>query len=86
LSADAVTIRVPSGENRAEVTMPPCPRSTASGFPERASQMRAALSPDAVMICLPSGEYAADLTNPLGIESSASCAPVRASQMRAVRS
>jgi len=62
LSNEAVTMRLPLGENSAEITRSPCPDSTASWAPVTASQMRTVLSSDAVTMRLPSGEYAAEVT------------------------
>ena len=59
---EAVTIRVPSGENAAETTEPSCPRSTAICAALAASQTRAVSSAAAVTMRLPSGEKAADQT------------------------
>src|ERR1700751_2373440 len=48
LSADAVTMRDPSGLKAAEVTALSWPRRTAISLAVAASQMRAVVSPDAV--------------------------------------
>ena len=60
LSADAVTMRDPSGLKAAEVTASSWPRRTAISLAVAASQMRAVLSPDAVTMRDPSGLKAAD--------------------------
>src|SRR5271157_3757134 len=75
LSLDAVTIRLPSGLNAADLTEPACPLSSAMRAPVSAIQTRAVLSPDAVTMRLPSGLNAADLTGPACPLSSAMRAP-----------
>ena len=55
LSADAVTMRVPSGLNCALVTLSSCPASVARLLPVAASHTRAVLSSDAVTMRVPSG-------------------------------
>ena len=62
LSADAVTMRDPSGLKAAEFTVSLWPRRTAISFAVAASQMRAVLSPDAVTMRDPSGLKAAEFT------------------------
>jgi len=56
LSSDAVTTRVPSGENAAVATASLCPLRTISWRPLAASQMRAVLSYEAVTSRRPSDE------------------------------
>ena len=62
LSSEAVTTRLPSGLNAAELTASVCPWRVARALPESASQTRAVLSADAVTTRLPSGLNAAELT------------------------
>ena len=62
LSADAVTMRDPSGLKAAEFTVSSWPRRTAISLAVAASQMRAVLSPDAVTMRDPSGLKAAEYT------------------------
>ncbi len=64
LSSDAVTTRLPSGLNAAELTGPVCPWRVAMVLPESASQTRAVLSAEAVTTRLPSGLNAAECTEP----------------------
>jgi hypothetical protein len=60
LSAEAVTMRVPSGLNAATVTSAAWPASTARLWPEAVSHTRAVLSLAAVTMWVPSGLNAAD--------------------------
>jgi hypothetical protein len=62
LSADAVTMRDPSGLKAADSTEKVCPRRTTISFAVAASHMRAVLSTDAVTMCEPSRLKAADFT------------------------
>src|SRR5579862_7668917 len=62
LSADAVTIRLPSFENDAANTPSEWPIKVRTSFPEAAPHTLAVLSHDPVTIRLPSGENEADLT------------------------
>ena len=55
VSYEAVTTRLPSGLNAAELTGWVCPWRVARGLPESASQTCAVLSPEAVTTRLPSG-------------------------------
>ena len=59
LSSEAVTTRLPSGLNAAELTYAVCPWRRARGLPESASQTRAVVSHEAVTIHLLSGLNAA---------------------------
>src|SRR5215470_13383471 len=61
LSTDAVTTRVPSGLNAADLTSSSCPRRTLISFPVIASQIRAVLSADAVTMRFPPGLKAAEV-------------------------
>ena len=64
LSSDAVTTRVPSGLNAAEMTGSYALRGRRSSAGRRESHTRAVLSSDAVTTCVPSGLNAAELTGP----------------------
>ena len=54
-SSDAVTMRLPSGLNDADLTAFLCPSSVRIFWPDAASQTIAVLSSDAVTMRLPSG-------------------------------
>src|SRR5215470_814746 len=84
LSADAVTMRVPSGLKAAEVTWSLWPRRIAISVAVAASQMRAVLSHDAVTMRVPAGLKAAESTLLPWPRRTAICLRVAASQMRAV--
>ena len=86
LSADAVTMRDPSGLKAAEVTQFKWPRRTAISLAVAASQTRAVLSNDAVTMCDPSGLKAAEVTRLSWPRRTAISLALAASQTRAVLS
>src|SRR5205814_8337035 len=86
LSSEAVTIRFPSGLNRAEQTTSPCSIGSASGWPVWAFHTRAVLSYEAVTIRLPSGLNCAEEIKPPCFMGSASSWPVWEFHTRTVSS
>ena len=85
-SPEAVTTRLPSGLNAAELTAVGVPRREARVLPESASQTRAVLSTEAVTTRLPSGLNAAEKTCAVCPWRVARVWPESASQTRAVSS
>src|SRR5437763_1773168 len=91
-SVEAVSARLPSGENTANRTAPSWPRKVARASPVSASHSRAGLSEEAVSTRLPSGENTADKTGRADKTKSswprkvARAAPVSASHSRGVLS
>src|SRR5262245_20814526 len=87
LSADAVTMRWPSGLNAALETASSWPLRSPIGLPVSVSHSRAVLSPDAVTRRLPSGLKAAlDTSSPWPLSGSPIGLLVSASHSRAVLS